>query len=92
MEATRPRSRWWPWSGDSDKARQAPPRGGRQRAQRTAALSIPSAQRAVEREGFPTSPPSHITPGPVINVISVPCLIFTAEQKKKKATSPWLEE
>lgn len=37
-----------------------------------------------QEKGFPTSPPSFITLGPVFNVISALCLIFTAERKKTK--------
>lgn len=69
-----------------------PRKDGGQRAQRTVALSIPSAQSGREK-GVPSGPSSFVTPGPVFSAVSVPCLIFTAEQKKKKQLlSRWLEE
>lgn len=37
-----------------------------------------------KERGFPMDSSSFVTSGPVCNALSVPCLIFMAEQKKKR--------
>lgn len=60
-------------------------RDGRQRAQRIDSSSLHSSCSKSDKEkGFPTGPSSFVNSGPVFTAISVPCLIFTVEQKRKE--------